>query len=198
MSIWPFKKSYPSSVSDIQIELFNAIKSRNMKLVESLINTYDEVIRHEFPRWKVITEDVRRNSKWEEWYMNGLIGLADVYKQCGISSLIDQLVGNQENNPIVKWQKIMVESQKALDDNKPGVVLTLLEPIIKEMLQVSGTAVDEFLPICHGMVGAAYFKMGDIEDAITETTKALEKCKINKDKNGIQTYTNNLKMISGA
>jgi len=193
--MWPFKKTYPSSLSKIQIDLFGAINDGKVKAILPMINKYNVVVKSEFEKWAKVPIDIRGNEKWEKWYMNGIIGLADVYKQCGFNDYFDLLMGDGNKNPIATWEKLLAEANIALNENKPGVALVLLKPIVEEMKILRGSAVDKYLPICHGMIGAAYLKMGNIEGSLEETKMALEGCIHNDDKEGIEIYANSLKAI---
>ncbi len=195
--MWPFSKKYPKSLSSIQIELFETINRGKTTRIVPLINRYNDVIRHEFHTWTSVPSDIRGDKHWESWYTSGLIGLADIYKQCGVPTFIDQLMGPPVDNPIARWTTVMSAAQTALNEKQPGIAATLIEPVIAEMLAVSGTAVDKYLPMCHGKAGAAYFAMGNTEDALVATQRALTACKASYDAEGVVIYTNNLKRMRG-
>lgn len=66
------------------------------------------------------------------------------------------------------------------------------------MNEVSGPAVDKFLPYCWGIVGTTLFRLGDVGASIEATEKALTLCKEIGDVEGVKTYIENLRHIRNA
>jgi tetratricopeptide (TPR) repeat protein len=197
MNIWPFNKSYPKCLSSIQIEIFESVNQGDSTKLMKLINQHNDVIQHEFPNWKVVPLEIK-NGKWQQWYASGLIGLADAYRQCGVTSLIEQLMGSSDDNPISKWQSEIAKAQNELNENQPKSALATISPILIEMEKLSGTAVDEYSPLCYGIIGTAEYKIGNINNAICATEKALELCKKNNDHEGVLAYSNNIKIMKNS
>ena len=197
MGFFPRSKR-PSCLSQVQVDLFNAVAKGDDRALGVMINRYDEIIRNEFASWKILPVPLRGDRRWEPWYGNGLIGVADYYNRSGINVLLQMLMGDDAENPIIHWQKRLEESAKALIDRRFDLVLDLLHPLLLEFDGQSGSAVDKYKTIALGSLGSAYYNKGDKKNAVKYTVLALQECDKCNDAEGRKIYTENLRQINAA
>lgn len=191
-------RRWPNSVSIVQRQLFEAVRKQDDRSLMHLVNKYDEIIRHEFPTWSTLPLDIRGHPRWEPWYMNGLIGVAEFYRRCGMSALVDGLVGADVDNPMLRWGKVIQDAQAALEADRPVEVVDLLQPLVEEIGACRGTGVDVHLPVALGTLGAAYHKCGHKARALEFTRRAAVRCRENGDAKGGEIYERNLIEIERA
>lgn len=189
--MWPFTKRSPSGIGDIQRQLFAAINDRRLDRLVVLVERYDEVIRHQFDQWRRAPEGYR-NGRWADWYAAGLIGLAELYDRNGVSSLLDALSGADGDNPIASWREGIEAAQAELAAGRFGPAAAQAEAVVDAMAGSAGSAIDTYLPVALGVLGAALHGLGESAEAITVTERALAMCRDHGDQAGVATYEANL------
>lgn len=195
MGFLGFGRKFPLCLSQVQIQLFEAVRRKDERELQRLANRYDEVIRHEFANWQTLPIELRGHPHWEPWYGNGLIGVADFYQRCGVSTLIQMLMGDEESNPIHAWQVDLGNAQQALEEGRMDFAISLLLRVDAAMEKLTGSAVETLRPKCLGMLGAAHFRKGDLTEAERYTTEALTLCRKHSDQEGVAIYQGNLAQI---
>lgn len=186
---------FPACLSQVQVELFEAVRRGDEHELQRLVNRYDEVIRHEFPAWTTQPKELRGDPRWSSWYGNGLLGVAEFYQRCGVSTFIQLMMGDEQDNPIHTWQVDLGNAQQALNEGRFDFAISLLLRTDAAMETLTGSAIDTLRPMCLGMLGAAHFKKGNLAEAERYTTDALALCRKHGDNDGVAIYQRNLAQI---
>ncbi len=190
-----FRPRAPRSAEKLRDQLFEAVARGDERRLLSLANTWNDLIRAEFKHWQTMPKALIGNRAYEAWYGKGLVGVAEFYRRCGVSALMDQLIGDGAENPLIRWRDTYTQATALLDATQAEAVVALLEPILAELTTSGGSAVDMYQPRCLGLRGAAYHQLGHQARARTDTLAALRMCQELGDAEGLATYTRNLEMI---
>ena len=193
--IFKRKPPLPAKLPDALIE---AAYRQDSKSLTALSALHQEEIRRSFPTWRTVPAELRRNPAAQDRYCKGLIAIASHFESFGDSSLIQLLMGDEADNPIVRWQRDLTEAQSLMDRGRADEAVMLLHAVIQRTRGLSGDGVTEYKPRTFGSLGAAYFRAGDKARAIEFTQQALEMCREVGDEEGVRTYAGNLQHIHNA
>jgi len=192
-----FKKQAPLP-TELPDALIEAAYRRDSKALASLCAQRRDEIRRRFPVWRTVPVELRRDAAAQDRYCKGLIAIASHFQSSGDSSLIQLLMGDRADNPLVQWQHDLTEAQVLLDGGRAAEAIALLHAVLERTRGLSGDGVTANKPRTLGSLGAAYFRAGDKARAIEFTQQALELCRQFGDDEGVRIYSGNIQHIQHA
>ena len=197
MGLFDIFKSKKKENINLLESLFLAIKEENEETFKDLCLTYQEEIAEKFPTWRVLPQEFLNDPTARNTYVEYLLFIAKFFQQEGDHRLIDILMkSGEEQNPIKIWQEDLLVAQSLIYDGKIQEVVDLLHTVIEKNSELrGGSAVADYLPKTLGMLGLAYFKLGNKDKAIEYMFKAKYECELNGDKNGVNVYNYNLQFL---
>src|SRR4029078_11218658 len=126
-------------------------------------------------------------------YAGTLIRVAQFFaSQLGEPALLGALVGPQETNPLAAWQRALGQAQQLMGELRFGEAQQVLSNALGEAQGMTGSAVDQLLPVTYGKLGECRFQLGEVAAALDPTTTALRLCEQQHDVEGVQAYLGNL------
>lgn len=180
---------------DLRTRLFDLAANGPRDSFDSLCRRKRTRIRDDFAGWLRIPDELRARA---EWYAQGLIAVAAWFEARGDRKLLTLLRGDPRDNPLERWQLDFAEAQTYLERGAADEAVAVLTPVIAGMRDLSGSGVDHWLPRMLGLVGLAYHRLGERDQAIAATSEALLLCQQLGDREGATTYRANLDVIAGA
>jgi tetratricopeptide (TPR) repeat protein len=177
----------------IREALIEAVSSGDHHLLAQLCAKHQVTIRRDFTTWTRVPVELRADPAAVQRYANGLIGLAQFFAtQLGDPALLNAIVGPQESNPIVLWQRALGQAHELMGQSRYGDARQVLAAALANASGVQGTAVDSLLPLTQGKLGECCFQLGDAAEALEPTAIALRLCQEQGDQDGIVAYLGNL------
>jgi hypothetical protein len=176
--------------------LFSAIAANDAATFNALVNAHTPTILASFESWSTVPVAVRSDPAALEIYAKGLIGLAETFANAGRPELMAHLQRGGRDNPIERWQSSFHEADQHMEGGRHRHAITILDTVLGEMNGSQGTAIDSYRPKVLGMLGMAYFKIGDCSNAERRTREALEECRRTGDAEGAKIYAQNLEVIA--
>ncbi|MBB5872749.1 hypothetical protein F4553_006183 [Allocatelliglobosispora scoriae] len=173
---------------DMLINLY-AMGARDqfVQLLEPQLETVDRAFR----TWARVPEQIRDDQQAVNAWVQALSTIAQVMDQAGYPGPMAVLTGGSAN-PIEQWHRAYAEAQRLAAIGEFAAGTDLLTGVLAEMSQVSGTAVDDFAPKVHGLLGSNALHTGDYAVAVAHTEFALRMCAAIGDGEGVAIYSVNL------
>jgi tetratricopeptide (TPR) repeat protein len=156
-----------------------------------------ELILESFAGWQRIPEEIRVDQAATTTWVQSLVLLAEMFDDAGVPELKLQLSGG-ERNPFVRWEGAFDRAQSLVVTGQYQEAILQLHPCLPEIEKSSGSVVDELRPKMYGLVGKAYYLLGNVEEARRFTQRALEDCRRIQDEEGIQAYSSNLRLMTAS
>ncbi|HEY0193510.1 MAG TPA: tetratricopeptide repeat protein, partial [Kofleriaceae bacterium] len=153
-------------------------------------------VRTSFADWRKVPEALRVPDRIA-WYSRGLMTVAGYFaERRGDPSLRDLLIGNIDDNPVVRWERTLrsVEPLIAALDYERAAELLRAALADGEQLQ-AGTAIARYLPVTCGRLGECLFQLGDADGAAAQTERAYQLARDAGDRDGERIYLGNLAEI---
>jgi hypothetical protein len=95
----------------------------------------------------------------------------------------------------MQWEQRLTNAQAAFDAGQYTDTIRTLQDGITAFERLTGPGVAHYLSRIYGLLGAAYFRLGDRANAIGYTSKAKDICMQSGDHEGVAIYTRNLEAI---
>lgn len=182
---------------DLRRALFDAIAAQDNARFVELVNGHTATILASFATWAVVPVEVRTDPAALPIYANGLIALAEIFANGGHPELMEILRGaGRGPNPIERWQASFREADAHVKAGRHRDAIAILETMLREFGGTTGTAIDAYRPKVLGMLGMAFFRIGDLSSAARRTREALEDCRRTNDAEGERIYVGNLEVIA--
>jgi tetratricopeptide (TPR) repeat protein len=173
--------------------LFAAVRGGDRRLLAALCREHRDAILARFPDWQRLPEPLRGDRARIEHYMQGLVGVAEFFANAlGRPELLQRLIGTEESNPILKWQKRLQQAEALMGELRYREAAGLLADLLIDLRNQQGSAVDRYVPIAHGQLAACYFHGGESEKALPPMQNALALCEQHGDAEGVSAYLNGL------
>jgi tetratricopeptide (TPR) repeat protein len=183
------------SDDELREALFEAAAAPDTGLVSKLATGHLERIVELFPAWKKVPPAVRSDPPQLERWAQGVITVAHAVAALGNDSLLAQVMARPEDEVLGPWGEAYLTAQADVEARDYASAIKTLEPILEKNAEVAGTGVDDLRAKSWGMLGIAYFRAGDKEQARVYTSKAKDLCARIGDPEGVETYTEHLKII---
>lgn len=182
----------PLTPEQLRDQLFDAVASRDEKLLVKLCAAHEEAVLAGFAGWKRVPEAFRTPDKLG-WYGSGLIGVAQHFAQVrGRPELLQSMVGAPQSNPLVGWQRALAEVSALMKEHRYAEAVPRLRTTLEQTADLQGTGADAYRPVTHGHLGQCLFQLGDTEVARAPTEQALRLCEAAGDHDGVLAYLGNL------
>jgi tetratricopeptide (TPR) repeat protein len=195
MGLFNIFKRQPPLPAELPEALIEAAYRQDSKALASLCEQHRDEIFRSFPAWRTVPMPLRKDAAAQDRYCKGLIAIASFFEGSGNSSLIQLLMGDEADNPLVLWERDLASAQSLIDSGHAADAIALLHSVIERTQELSGDGVAKNMPRTLGSLGAAYFRAGDKPQAIEFTQKALEMCKQIGDNEGVRIYSGNIQHI---
>ncbi|WP_433383113.1 hypothetical protein ACQPZX_20475 [Actinoplanes sp. CA-142083] len=177
----------------LRAALIEAASSGNDNRLAELCTTHHETIRRDFGAWTTVPVEVRADAAAVQRYAGTLIKVAQVFAtRLSDPALLRMMTGPQESNPIADWQRALGQARRLMGAARFDEARQLLSHTAAELDGVTGSAVDQILPVTHGMLGECLFQLGEAASAVGPTTTALRLCEELDDQAGVRAYLENL------
>ena len=197
MGLFDFRRAKLAD-DELRDTLFEAVAASDTRAVKKLTSQHRERVIALFPTWKILPPAIRSDPSQTRFWAEGLIGVASAVAAMGDRSLMAQLEGPPEGNILVAWQQAFLAAQADADRGQFASAITILEQMLERTRGITGTGVDDLLPKTYGLLGTAYYRAGDKEQARAFTLKAREYCARIGDHEGAEIYSRNLNTIDGS
>jgi hypothetical protein len=178
--------------------LFSAIQRNNEDEFIRLCNENRRLLVESFDQWRRVPESLLDRPLEVNAYLTGLVTIARYFSAIGEPGLMVGLIGDGNNNPIVRWREMMTEAHARTAAGDYVFSKDLLLKVLSEMEHMDGTAIDEYRSRVYGLLGTNFFSLRDLPNARKYTALALEECKRVGDGEGVRTYTENMALFSSA
>jgi tetratricopeptide (TPR) repeat protein len=173
--------------------LFQAVGQGDHKKLERLCRKNRQTVVDSFPGWQQPPETVRNDPVAMQSYAQAIIALAQVFAvRLACPDLLDRLIGTEESNPLLKWQKHLGQAKDLMAELRYADARDLLTNLLIDVRDLKGSGTDKYLPITHGYLGECYFQTRDAEKAVPHFEVALRLCEQIGDKPGVIAYLGNL------
>jgi tetratricopeptide (TPR) repeat protein len=186
-------KPGPIDPDDLRAQLFDAAASGDLKRVEQLCRAHRATVVADFPAWQKVPEATRGDQAALQRYGRGLVTVAQLFaERLGDVSLLERLIGQPQDNPLVRWQDQLGKAQALVDEMNYARAKTLLTDLLAEVRGLQGSGVERLLPITLGRIAACHFHAGEADEALRLFTEALALCERAADLEGVQAYLGSL------
>lgn len=154
-------------------ELLSSHRTGDMgRFIDLCEGNRETVFRH-YRTWAVIPYQIQNEQPASEAYAKGIVAVAEFFAHKGDFTLLKQLDGQGEDDPIQRWDKAFREFEEVMKTYDFAEARELLQQMAKEMRELSGPGVDFRLPYVHERLAWLYFLTGDLESAELHGRAAL-------------------------
>ena len=188
------RKPRPSLTTpeELREQLFDAA-ARGEGPLEDLCRAHREAILTSFAAWTKVPPEVRTDPAAVQRYAHGLIGVARIFaEKLDDPTLFERLAGPPAANPIVAWQEQLGAARKLMDDLRYREAAEILTAALASTRELTGPAVNEYLPLTLGFLGECHFHGGEAERALDPFREALRLCEERQDADGFLAYLGDL------
>lgn len=175
--------------------LFEALVAGDERALSALCEKHAAKIIECFPQWQKVPAEVRADASKIPAYAQGLMGLAQHMAEAGHPELMQRLMPPAAANPITGYESALQRARTAIDELRYDSALEVLEPLVRELGKVQGSAVERYLPIARGFIAECQFHSGRVEAAIEPASLALADCERSGDIEGVVAYRRTLHEI---
>lgn len=183
----------PRGPDDLRARLFDAVAASDDRRLTDLCRAEQDAVRVEFPRWTTVPAEVRADPARLQWYGQGLVTVAQCFAETlGDPSLLQRLVGDPDDNPLVRWKQQLHRAQAMVSELQYDEALALLAGVLVDVHGLQGSGADDLLPKTLGLLGECHFQTGDAAGAVLLMQQALASCQQANDAEGVQAYLGNL------
>ncbi len=186
-----FRRRSPQS-GDVLASLITAAAANDNSALVRLVQEHEEIIRREFPRWQKLPADVAEDQAATARYANALVKIASTFEAAGDVSLMQELRGPADQNPIEELARTIEAADALIEANRAAEAVEMLNTLLGDMDHAQGTAVTRYRPMVLGRLGIAFHHTGDTRRAIEVTREARDLCAKAGDQEGIDAYTRNV------
>jgi len=190
----PFRRAQLTD-DELRDALFKAVAASDVRTVKNLAHRHFERVVKLFPTWKTFPSAVRSDPGRTTFWAEGLIGVASTVAALGDGSLMMELQGPPETNPVISWQKALLTAQANTNAGEYLSAIKILEQALEDTKGLVGSGVHDLLPKTYGLLGLSFYRAGNIEQARACTLKAKELCIEFGDDEGAEIYSRNLAAI---
>jgi hypothetical protein len=176
--------------------LFSAIERNNEEEFIRLCNQNRRLLVESFEEWRRVPESILDRAPEVNAYLTRLLTIARYFMSIDEPALIAHLTGDRDDNPIIRWRDTMIEAHARRVAGDYSQSNDLLLGVLSEMENMEGNAIDQYRPKVYGLLGTNCFSLYDLPNARKYTALALEDCRRTGDKEGVQTYTENMDLFS--
>jgi tetratricopeptide (TPR) repeat protein len=178
--------------SELHEALHAAIEGNDADAFNNLVRQHLAEIMARFDSWTTIPAEIRTDQDAVSRYVESLYSIARAFEAAGEPTLIDLLVGPDETNPIVQWNRRLSQAQALSEAGEYPDSDVLLNEILAEMEGASGPTVVNLRPKILGKLGFNALHEREYSVALDYTEQAYDACATAGDEEGLVTYYENL------
>jgi hypothetical protein len=151
------------------------------------------ILKH-FASWRVIPEPIRDDPEQVEGYARTLVQIARLFEHIGHPELMALLVGDERSNPILEWDRALVDLKRQVKVGDPRDGLSAAAALLASLQTsgVSGLGLLSARAQVRGVQADVLVQLGRHEEARAATEQALADCEQAGDVEGVRVYTSNL------
>src|SRR6266436_3548759 len=114
--------------------LIETTQAGDLKRLERLCRANREVVIKNFPEWKKVPEHVRKDSQKANRYVPAIIAVAQLFdSRLGVPELLNELVGNEESNPLIHWQNQLAQARQMMNELRYADASDLLTNLLIDL-----------------------------------------------------------------
>lgn len=178
--------------SPLHQQLFAAIEGRNAQQLNTLLARHWDEIAAQFDSWARVPAAIRDDRQAASRYVQSVVAIAQVLEAAGEPSFLQRLVGPDETNPIVRWNRRLANAQALAEEGEYGESTAQLEALLAELADARGTAVVNLLPKIYGRLGTNALQANDFAAAVEYTRRAYDASVAAHDAEDRDSYYENL------
>jgi tetratricopeptide (TPR) repeat protein len=179
-------------VSHLYQALYTAIEANDAQTFNDLVQQHRADIRAQIESWATVPAAIRTDQKAVTRYAQSLMAIAQALEAIGEPALMERLVGPDETNSVVQWQRRLSHAQALSAAGEYAASDSQLEQVLAEMEGATGTAVVNLRPKILGRLGFNALHEQDHAAALNYTARAYDACLAAEDEEGIVAYYENL------
>jgi tetratricopeptide (TPR) repeat protein len=173
--------------------LFEAIAQRDGETFRALCSEHRAVIREQFGAWTMQLGTLTDEAAMQAW-AHGLMVTAQYFAATGEPALLNSITGG-DDNPLEVWPAAYAEAYQRYQSGDYQGSTDRLLAVLPDLEGARGNMVDKLRPKVYGLLGSSALRAGDCVSALDFTKKALAECRRIDDRQGVWTYTQNLRMV---
>ena len=178
--------------SPLHQALYAAIEADDAKAFDDLARQHLAEILEVFSSWLKVPEAIRSDEQAANRYVQSVFAVAQAFEAAGVPSLMQQLAGRDESNPIIRWQNCLARAQALSEAGEPAQSSVELKAVLAEMEGASGSAVISLLPKIYGRLGFNALHERQYDAALEYTQRAYQAAQKAGDAGAVMTYYENL------
>ncbi|MBI4859773.1 MAG: tetratricopeptide repeat protein [Candidatus Riflebacteria bacterium] len=178
---------------EIRERLFEAAARGDDGELGRLCREHEHLVLDTFGDWKKVPSHIRDDVGAVQRWGHGLMAVARFFaEELSQPELIQELMGNPEDNPLTQWQRTLAQAQDLMHENGFREAARILSRIIESVKGLSGSGVDTYLPVTLGMLGDCLFQCGEADRAAELIEEAAALCEQYDETDGLLASLGNL------
>lgn len=195
MSLWSiFRRAEPELTADeLRQRMVEAAATGSARQITKFCKRHRDQISRHIEALRVVPEHLRADAVYIDRYMSALVPTAQcLASQFGDPRLLQALIGTEENNPILRWDRLLHELPQLLQDLQYDEAETRLRDMLAQTEKTQGTANLRYAVYARGNLGQCFFHQGRVSESKEQMEQALQMCRDAGDAEGVLTYLHNL------
>ena len=177
----------------LQAKLVEIASTQRPRQLRRFCEAYKDQIAVHAKGLNTLPEGVRKNPAKANVFVQSLGAAAECLAQeLGDSTLWNVLVGNSDNNPIIRWQGFIDGIAERMQRLEHKQLIAELQPLLTEVTRFEGGTARQYEAILRGRLGELLYHSGNMEEARVPMEEALSICQKIGDREGVCIYLNNL------
>jgi hypothetical protein len=178
-------------------EVISSFAAGNMQRFHQLLDANAEQVKSAFPAWTTpVPEQIMKDPVQLKQFGGAMVAMIQYFDAKGDSSLARMIESKDPTNAVSNWGQNLDQAQLLLDSS-PRQTIKILEPYAVQFKGGQGTAADKYMPRTLGVLGVAYFKLGNPPRALAYLEQAKSYCERIGDQEGIDAYSANIDHVRG-
>jgi hypothetical protein len=178
--------------SPLHAEFHEAIEANDVAALNRLLEAHGQEIVEKFDSWLNVPAAIRGDKAAATLYVESLIRIARLFDHVGVSSLLQRMLGEDKDNPIIQWKRRLSHAQALSEGGEHGASDAELSAVLHEMEGATGNVVDDLRPKVLGTLGSNALHRGEYAAALDLTQRAYDACMASGDEAGCVAYHENL------
>src|SRR5262249_39740582 len=111
--------------------LFQAVAVKDDVALEALCRRHEAQILELFPSWRTVPEPLRDRPAEAQKFIESVVAVARVFQdRLGKPALMQSLIGDPKDNPLVRWQEDLEAARKEMDGFRYKQALERLQALL--------------------------------------------------------------------
>lgn len=178
--------------SALHAEFHAAIEANDATALNRLLQAHGQEVVEQFGSWLNVPPAIRGDQAAVKLYVDSLFRIAQLFDHVGEASLLQRMVGEDKDNPIVRWKRRLSNAQALSEGGEHSASDTELRAVLDEMEGATGNVVDDLRPKILGTLGTNALHRGEYAAALDFTQRAYDACGASGDEAGRVAYYENL------